>query len=149
MQKAASRVVASNTLLSRLQIISTIMLLLLSVQFLVGMVVNLYVKVPSVHPGAEASDYFVGVVQGLAWVLIHGTLALVVHVVLGLLLFLIALILIGLAIASRRRAWIITSLIGLLGIMAARFNWAIFFNHCHFFIFPLLPLCFLMSPIPY
>ena len=149
MQKAASRVVASNTLLSRLQIISTIMLLLLSVQFLVGMVVNLYVKVPSVHPGAEASDYFVGVVQGLAWVLIHGTLALVVHVVLGLLLFLIALILIGLAIASRRRAWIITSLIGLLGIMAAGFNGASFMNYGHDFSSLLMSIGFLMSAISY
>src|SRR5258708_33786970 len=47
--------------------LTILMLLLLAVQFLLGMLVNLFVQVPSVHPGVGASNYFQGVVQRLAW----------------------------------------------------------------------------------
>ncbi len=57
------------------------MLLLLAVQFLLGMVVNLFVQVPSVHPGVGASNYFQGVVQGVAWALVHAPLGLLVHAI--------------------------------------------------------------------
>ena len=92
------------------------MLLLLAAQFLLGMVVNLFVQVSSIHPGVGASNYFQGVVQGVAWALVHAPLGLLVHVILGLLLFLTSLILIGFAIASRLRAWIIVSVIGFIGL---------------------------------
>src|SRR5260370_32485548 len=101
--------------------LTILMLLLLAVQFLLGMVVNLFVQVPSVHPGVGASNYFQGVVQGVAWALVHAPLGLLVHAIVGLLLFLTSLILIGFPIASRRGAWIIISVIGLIGIIAATF----------------------------
>ncbi len=67
------------------------MLLLLAVQFLLGMVVNLFVQVPSVHPGVGASNYFQGVVQGVAWALVHAPLGLLVHaIVIGFLLAAVA-----------------------------------------------------------
>ena len=56
------------------------------------MLVNLYVQVPAVHPGASAPEYFSGVVQGVAWALLHAPLLLLVHAIVGLLLFLAALI---------------------------------------------------------
>ncbi len=71
--------------------LTILMLLLLAVQFLLGMVVNLFVQVPSVHPGVGASNYFQGVVQGVAWALVHAPLGLLVHAIVGLLLFLTSL----------------------------------------------------------
>jgi len=124
------------------------MLLLLAVQFLLGMVVNLFVQVPSVHPGIGASNYFQGVVQGVAWALVHAPLGLLVHVVAGLLLFLTSLILIGFAIASRR-AWIIVSAIGLIGIMAAGFNGASFMNYGQNFSSLLMSIGFLLAAVAY
>src|SRR5260221_7536423 len=49
------------------RLLTILMLLLLAVQFLLGMVVNLFVQVPSIHPGVGASNYFQGVLQGVAW----------------------------------------------------------------------------------
>src|SRR5216683_7768098 len=129
--------------------LTILMLLLLAVQFLLGMVVNLFVQVPSVHPGVGASNYFQGVVQGVAWALVHAPLGLLVHAIVGLLLFLTSLILIGFAIAARRRAWIIVSVVGLLGIVAAGFNGASFMNYGHNFSSLLMSIGFLLSAVPY
>ena len=129
--------------------LTILMLLLLAVQFLLGMVVNLFVQVPSVHPGVGASNYFQGVVQGVAWALVHAPLGLLVHVLEGLLLFLTSLILIGFAIASRRRAWIIVSVIGFIGIVAAGFNGASFMNYGHDFSSLLMSIGFLLAAVAY
>jgi hypothetical protein len=134
---------------SRLRIINVIMLVLLSVQFLIGMVVNLYVQVPSVHPGANAPEYFSGVVSGVAWALLHAPLGLLVHTILGLLLFMMSSILIGCAIAAQRRAWIIISVLGLVGIMAAGFNGASFMNYGHDFSSLLMSIGFLLAVASY
>jgi hypothetical protein len=45
---------------------------LLLVQYLLGMVVNVYVVLPGSHPGAGAGDYFSGAATGLAWVVADG-----------------------------------------------------------------------------
>jgi hypothetical protein len=133
----------------RLRTITVIILVLLAVQFLVGMLVNLFVQVPSVHPGANAPEYFSGVVQGVVWALLQGPLWLLVHAIVGLLLFLASLILIGFAIAARRRAWIIVSVIGFVGIVAAGFNGASFMNYGHNFSSLLMSIGFLLSAVPY
>ena len=49
-------------------------LLFLVVQFLLGMAVNLFVKIPTNHPGANPPEYFGGVVQSVTWALLHGPL---------------------------------------------------------------------------
>jgi hypothetical protein len=134
LQSISSRIEATKTSLSMLRTITAITLLLLAVQFLIGMVVNLFVQLPSAHPGVGASNYFQGVVQGVAWALVHAPLAL---------------LLIGLAIASRRRAWIVTSLLGWLGIMAAGFNGASFLNYGHDFSSLIMSIGFLLAVISY
>jgi hypothetical protein len=134
---------------SRLRALTAIILLLLAAQFLVGMLVNLYVQVPSVHPGTNAPEYFSGVVQGVAWALLHAPLWLQLHTILGLLLFIASIVLIAFAIAARRRAWIILSIIGLIGIMAGGFNGASFMNYGHDFSSLLMSLGFLLATIPY
>lgn len=112
-----------------LRVITAITLVLLAAQFLVGIVVNLYVVVPNSHPGAYPSNYFVGVVQAEIWALGHAPQWLLFHVIVGLALFLGSLILLGFAIASRRAAWIVLAIFGLIGIMGAGFNGASFMNY--------------------
>ncbi len=132
-----------------LRAVTLIILLLLAAQFLIGMLVNFFVVVPASHPGTNAPDYFSGVVTGVLWVLGHGTLSLWLHAIVGLALFLASLILLGLAIASRRRGWIISSVFGLLGIVLAGFNGASFLNYGHDFSSLFMSMGFLMSVIAY
>ena len=149
MQSTTTRDVTTKSSQRMLRTLTLIILLLLAAQFLVGMLVNLFVVVPSSHPGTNAPEYFSGVVTGVLWVLGHGTLWLLLHAIIGLALFLSALILIGLAIASRRRAWIISSIVGLLGIVAAGFNGASFLNYGQNFSSLLMSIGFLVAVIPY
>lgn len=132
-----------------LRAITLIILLLLAAQFLIGMLVNLFVVVPASHPGTNAPEYFSGVVTGVLWVLGHGTLWLLLHAIAGLALFLASLVLLGLAIASRRRGWIISSIFGLLGIVLAGFNGASFLNYGHDFSSLFMSMGFLMAAIAY
>jgi hypothetical protein len=149
MQKTASSDLAGRATPGILRPIAGITLLLLAAQFLIGMVVNLYVQLPSVHPGSNEPNYFVGVVQGVVWALGHGTWSLVIHVVLGLLLVLASLFLIGLSIAARQRGWIILSVLGWIGVMGAGFNGASFLNYGHDFSSLLMSIGFLLATISY
>lgn len=47
---------------------------LLLVQTGIGMVVNLYVKVPTSRPGAHPANYFSGSFHSVIWALRHGAL---------------------------------------------------------------------------
>src|SRR5436190_66735 len=76
---------------SLLRTIDAIILILLAAQFLIGMIVNLYVQVPTVHPGANAPEYFSGVAQGVFWAAFNAQWQLLIHVVLGLLLFILSI----------------------------------------------------------
>lgn len=149
MQKTSSGMSIPSATASKLRIVVVVILLLLAIQFLIGMVVNLYVQVPSVHPGAQAPEYFTGVTQGIGWVLVHGTLALWIHTVLGLLLVFTSLILLGLAITLRQRVWIITSVLGLMGILGAGFNGASFLNYGHDFSSLIMSAGLLLAVISY
>ena len=151
MQSTATRDVVTKKQGSQrmLRAITLTILLLLSAQFLIGMLVNLFVVVPSNHPGSHPSEYFSGVVTGVLWVLGQGTLWLRFHAIVGLALFLFSLILLGFAITSRRRAWIISSIFGLLGIVAAGFNGASFLNYGENFSSLLMSIGFLLAVIPY
>jgi hypothetical protein len=149
MQKTSSRSITIRTTPATLHTIAGIILLLLAIQFFVGIVINLYVQIPATHPGTQSSNYFAGVVQGVVWALGHGTWSLVVHVALGLLLVLASFLLIGFAIAFRQRPWIIISLTGCAGIAAAGFNGASFMNYGHDFSSLLMSSGFLLATISY
>lgn len=149
MQSASSPVAKSRTTVQWFRTIAAFTLALLAIQFLVGMLVNLFVQVPAVHPGVGADNYFVGVAQGVAWALAHSALALKLHVIVGLLLFLAALALLALAIAVQRRAWIIAAVFGLIGIMGAGFNGASFMNYGHDFSSLIMSIGFLLAATSY
>lgn len=145
MSRAESTHAASRALRS----VCAAILLLLAIQFLAGMVVNLFVTLPAVHSGTNAPEYFSGVAQGVVWALTAGGWELQLHAVLGLVLFLAAIALLLLAIAARQRAWIISAGIGLLGIMAAGFNGASFLNYGHDFSSLLMSIGFLVAVVAY
>jgi hypothetical protein len=77
---------------------------LLLAQYLLGMVVNVYVVLPGRHPGAGAGDYFTGAVSGLAWVISDGPGWAAAHAAFGLALAVAALASIALA-RGRTAGW--------------------------------------------
>lgn len=134
---------------SSLRIIDAVLLILLAAQFLVGMLVNFFVQVPAVHPGANAPEYFSGVVQGVFWALFNAQWQLLIHVVVGLLLFLLSIVLLVLTIVARQGRWITVSVLGFIGIVAAGFNGASFLNYGHDFSSLLMSIGFLLAAICY
>jgi hypothetical protein len=136
-----------------LRAVTAILLILLAAQFLIGMAVNLFVTVPSSHPGTNAPEYFSGVYQGVLWALQstlqQSTFYLWLHVVIGLALFLLSIILLIMSIVARRGGWITTSVFGFIGIVAAGFNGASFMNYNHDFSSLLMSIGFLVAAIAY
>jgi hypothetical protein len=110
--------------------LSALVVLVLVAQFLAGIAVALYVQIPSHHPGAHPAEYFSGAARSVTWALVNSGLPwLVVHVVVGILLFLLALALLVVAIRSGRRGYAWATGFGLAGVIAAGFNGASFLNY--------------------
>lgn len=127
----------------------TAILALLGLQFLLGMLANLFVTVPTAHPGAHAPEYFSGVARDVVWSLGNAVAVLRLHVIVGLLLFLAALWLLALAIASRRRGRIIVAAVGLFAIWAAGMNGASFMNYYEDFSSLIMAIGFLVAAVAY
>jgi len=103
--------------------------ILVLVQAALGMVVNLYVAVPTDHPGAQASDYITGSASSIGWAISHGALSLAVHASLGLALVVLAVWVTVRAAVLRRRAvagWLIPAALLTIG---AGFNGASFLDY--------------------
>lgn len=111
--------------------VSITALVLLLIQFLLGMAVNLGVVLPAHHPGAAASNYFAGVASGLGWVISSGPAWAAAHAALGLALVLAALAAIALTWRAGSRTERAVSILGLLFIIGAGFNGASFLNYGH------------------
>lgn len=127
-----------------------LMLLLLAGQLLLGMWTNLFVGVPASHPGANAGEYFGGVVQGVFWAVTQSGLPmLVAHAALGLLLVLVSLYTIVVAFRGGERIWKIVMPIGAFGILGAGFNGASFINYGHDVSSLLMTLGFLVALLAY
>lgn len=68
---------------------SVVLLWLFAVQFLAGMILNLFVEIPKLHPGTVGSNYFSRSWASLVWALSGaGGWALFMHAALAVLLFL-------------------------------------------------------------
>jgi hypothetical protein len=116
-----------------LRVLAHVTFFLLLAQFLMGMVVNLYVVIPKVHPGSTGPDYFGRLLQGVPWAVAHGALPLQLHATLGLALVALSLVLVVLAVRARRRAWVVAALSGAFGVIGAGFNGGSFLNYGHDF----------------
>ena len=117
----------------RLLAVNATACLLLLVQYLLGMVVNLYVALPGRHPGAGASDYFSGSASSLAWVISDGPAWAAAHAAFGMALALAALAAVILTWRQGSRLATVTSVLGALAIVGAGFNGASFLDYGHDF----------------
>jgi hypothetical protein len=108
----AGAAAASPRQLERLRGATMGALVMLIIQFAIGMIVNLYSTIPA---GDQHSSFWAAIGRALA----DGPAALTVHAILGLLLVLATVSLVVRAVACRHVPVIVTSSIGLLAVLAA------------------------------
>lgn len=125
------------------------LLVLLVVQFMLGMAVNLFVQIPLQHPGANPPEYFTGVARSVTWAIFQGPVLLILHASLGLFLVLSGLRLLVQAVRSRTRGMIIVAGIGGLAILAAGFNGGSYLNYHEDFSSMLMSAFFAIALVTY
>jgi hypothetical protein len=106
---------------------------LLLAQYLLGMVVNVFVVLPARHPGANAGDYFSGAAAGLAWVIGSGPAWAAGHAALGLALVVAAIAGVALTWGKGSRAGTALAVGGALAVIGAGFNGVSFVDYGHAF----------------
>ena len=106
---------------------------LLLIQYLLGMVVNVYVALPVRPPGTGAGSYFAAAASGLAWVISDGPGWAAAHAAFGMALAAAALASIALTRRQDGRLALGLSALGALAIIGAGFNGASFLNYGHAF----------------
>ncbi|PRZ44296.1 hypothetical protein CLV47_101422 [Antricoccus suffuscus] len=102
--------------------------LLLLIQFVLGMIVNLFVPIPSKHPGAHPAGYLSGIADSIGWAVPDGGVWLAAHVALGLAMVLASIAGLIAAVRYGQRGPIAAALVGLLAIIGAAFNGASFLS---------------------
>ena len=102
-------------------------MVLLVLEFLVGMWVNLFVTISSHHPGA-ATRYGMGAAAGIGWALTAGPRALGLHVALGLVLGACALLHTATVRGRPAVGSLLWSLVGLGGVLGAASSGAAFLD---------------------
>ncbi len=104
-------------------------LVVLLLQYGLGMSVNLFVGITRHHPGADPKEYFSGVVASVTWALAHGPVLLTLHTALGLILVVLAMAL-GVRswlTGSSRSRWLASA--GVVFILGAGFNGGSYLNY--------------------
>lgn len=114
-----------------------VLLALLSAQFLLGMITNLYAPIPPVVPGLQGNfDTRLG--AAARWALLHGPPELKIHVVVGLAVGACAISLAVLALRARQRPWRLFALLGLFTSIPAGLAGAAFLAYHHDDLYSLL-----------
>jgi hypothetical protein len=124
-------------------------LAMLIIQFLLGMAVNLFVTIPSHHPGANPPEYFGGVISSVTWAILHGGLWLTLHAVWGLVLVVGALGTLVQAIRLGGGGRITLAALGFVGVLAAGFNGGSFLNYGQNFSSMLMAVGFALAMSAY
>jgi len=124
-------------------------LVLLLAQFAIGMAVNLYSHIAADHPGAHPTNYFSGSVHSVGWAIGSGPATLAAHTALGLFLVIAAMIVVALAIGTRRRATTVAAVLGAGFIIGAGFNGASFLDFNHDISSLIMSLLFALAALAY
>ncbi len=104
---------------SKLRRQSIILLSMLALQFILGMILNLFVTLPNKHPG-QVGNYFVRSGHSFAWAItLGGGITLFLHVLVAIGLLAHSIIFIVRAVKLKSKRWIWVGAIGLIGIMTA------------------------------
>ena len=134
---------------TQLRISFLLALVMLIAQFMLGMAVNLFVKIPDQHPGANPPEYFSGVAQSVTWAILHGQLFLAVHAAYGLLLVVAAIGTLAQAIGNRRRGIVTSAAVGFIGVLGAGFNGGSYLNYHQDFSSMLMATGFAIALVAY
>ncbi len=99
-------------------------LVVLAAQFVLGMAVNLFARVPAVHPGSvqAGSDYFTSLARAVSWAVTGGGVLLRLHVLAGLLTVVAGLVLVPAAMWAGGRRRSVAAWSGLAFVVGAGFN---------------------------
>jgi hypothetical protein len=124
-------------------------LVMLIGQFLIGMAVNLFVKIPTDHPGANPPEYFSGVAQSVTWAILNGNLWLAIHAGFGLVLVVAAVGTLLQAIGNRRRGIVVSAGFGFIGVLGAGFNGGSYLNFHQDFSSMLMATGFAIAVVSY
>src|ERR1700694_4502823 len=98
---------------------------------------------PRDHPGANAPEYFSGVVQSVTGAILHR------HALLGLVLVVMGESVMFQAIRSGTRSLVITSVIGAIAILAAGFNGGSYLNYHEDFSSMIMASFFAIAVVAY
>jgi hypothetical protein len=124
-------------------------LLALIAQYLLGMGVNLFVKIPDNHPGAHPPEYFSGVTRSVTWAVLQGSVLLQLHAAFGLVLVIGSVYLLVQGVATRRRGLITATVFGLIGTLGAGFNGGSYLNYHEDFSSMLMATGFAIATVAY
>jgi hypothetical protein len=124
-------------------------LIILAAQFLVGMLLNLFVTLPRAHPGSTGDNYFARSWASLLWLLSgDGGWTLLVHVSLAIVLVVATLALFVRSLSPRGRGWRWGSGIALVFTLGAFFNGLSFANYNEDISSMIMASCWLLAVIP-
>src|ERR1700676_3641916 len=99
-------------------------------QFLAGMLLNLFITIPSTHPGSSGSEFFSRSSHSLVWALsTHGGWELAFHAYLALVLVLGSFSLFIRAVIAHNKDWSIAGGVAALFTLGAFFNGLSFVNY--------------------
>lgn len=91
----------------------------LALQFILGMILNMFVNIPSKHPG-QTGNYFVRSGHSLSWAItLGGGVTLFLHVIIAIGLLLGSTAFIIRATIAHSKLWLWVSSIGFIGIITA------------------------------
>jgi len=124
-------------------------LVMLIAQFLLGMAVNLFVKIPTTHPGSNPPEYFSGVAQSVTWAILNGHILLSIHAGFGLVLVIAAIGTLVQAIGNRRTGIVMSAVFGFIGVLGAGFNGGSFLNYHQDFSSMLMATGFAIAVVSY
>lgn len=131
---------------SRLRAHAVVMLWLFGLQFLAGMLLNLFVKIPKTHPGTTGGEYFSRSWSSLLWALSGGGgWALLVHASIAVVLFLGALALFLRSLGRSGRGWRWASGIAAFFPLGALFNGLSFLDFDEDFSSMIMAACWLIA----
>jgi uncharacterized membrane protein len=125
------------------------MIFLLIVQFLLGMAVNLFVNIPTNHPGANPPEYFSGVAQSVTWAILQGPVLLVLHAVLGLVVLIGAVLTFVRGFRSGPRSLAIATGVSAFAVLVAGLNGGSFLNYNEDFSSMIMASFFAIAVVSY
>lgn len=121
------------------------MLVLLALQFVFGMIANLFVTIPASHPGSSGSDYLSQSASSLGWALSNSGGVIEAHAGFALLIVIGMIALFIRTLPTHKKSLIWLSLVAALAAIGAFMNGLSFVDYGHDFSSLIMALCWLVA----